>query len=286
MAVSSLFALLAVGMLHPSASFGQAPPAPLLLNYQGHLKNASGMPQNGTFSMTFRFFDAETGGNQLPATAPWQEVQSVAVVDGSFNVLLGSVTNLPDNLFDGGPTDLKGPLRFLEIAVADETLAPRMRIASAAYALGSRAGGGLGTVLTVVGGSTCPQGFQEGYTGTIVQWYSGATGYHSSDQTCWQSTPTSHGSLSPEVVGSCAVCIPSAINVRGKALFVSQGAGGCPSGFRSLFGGTLIHWFSGYYGSTSSDDRCWQSIPTGIPGPQDSAVTPLDVSACQVCIEE
>ena len=118
---------------------GMAAP-PQLLNYQGRLTDTGGTPQTGTFSMTFRFFDTEVAGNALPTALPWEETQSVEVVDGAFSVLLGSVIPMPVELFDGPPTDGVGPLRFLEVRVAGETLAPRRRITSAAYAL--RAGVG------------------------------------------------------------------------------------------------------------------------------------------------
>ncbi len=68
-----------------------------LLNYQGRLAHRppSGNPKNGTFTMQFAVYDAETGGNQLPSGTPWSETQSVTVTNGVFNVLLGSVTALP-----------------------------------------------------------------------------------------------------------------------------------------------------------------------------------------------
>jgi hypothetical protein len=109
--------------------------APMLLNFQGRLTDASGDPENGMFSMDFAVYDAVSGGNQLPTTTPWAETQNVTVTDGVFNVLLGSVTPLPSDLFQGGPSDSAGPLRFLQISVSGETLAPRRRIVSAAYAI-------------------------------------------------------------------------------------------------------------------------------------------------------
>jgi hypothetical protein len=38
---------------------------PMLLNYQGNLTAPDGTPKNGTFSMQFSVYDAESGGNQL-----------------------------------------------------------------------------------------------------------------------------------------------------------------------------------------------------------------------------
>jgi hypothetical protein len=111
--------------------------APMLLNYQGHLAAPDGTPKNGTFAMQFSVYDAASGGNQLPTGTPWSETQNVTVTAGVFNVLLGSVTALPTSLFEGGPTDAAGPLRFLNVVVDGETLDPRKRIGSAAYAIGS-----------------------------------------------------------------------------------------------------------------------------------------------------
>ncbi len=130
--------LTGVLLLQVTSVAAQNPPVPMLLNYQGQLKDAAGVPKNGTFSMTFRFFDAATGGRQLPAASPWTETQLVAVSEGVFNVLLGSVADLPDGLFEGGPADSKGPLLFLEVTVENETLAPRKRVGSAAYAIQPR----------------------------------------------------------------------------------------------------------------------------------------------------
>lgn len=112
---------------------------PQLLNYQGRLTAPDGTPKDGTFTMVFSVYDAETGGNQLPTATPWSETQSVTVTDGVFNVLLGSVTALPATLFQGGPTDAAGPLRFLNVVVDGETLSPRRRVGSAAYAIVTQA---------------------------------------------------------------------------------------------------------------------------------------------------
>ena len=112
--------------------------APMLLNYQGRLTDPSGSPKNGTFSVQFCVYDALSGGNQVPPGTPWCETQSVLVTNGVFNVLLGSVTALPVDLFTGGPSDASGPLRFLQVAVDGETLTPRQRIVSAAYAINAK----------------------------------------------------------------------------------------------------------------------------------------------------
>jgi len=95
---------------------------PHLINYQGRLTDSGGVPLNGTYSLTFRIYDAETAGSLL-----WEEIQSGAVIQkGIFNILLGSVTNL--NLaFD--------KQYYLEIKVGSEVMSPRQRITSAGYAI-------------------------------------------------------------------------------------------------------------------------------------------------------
>ena len=78
-------------------SFAQAVPPPVI-NYQGVLRDAADDPQNGTFEMRFRFFDAAAAGNEScidehcavggPAVCVG-ETAGVTVTGGLFNVELG-----------------------------------------------------------------------------------------------------------------------------------------------------------------------------------------------------
>jgi hypothetical protein len=99
---------------------------PKLVNFQGRLTNPStGDPvPDGTYSITFRIFNAASGGTQL-----WSETQSaVAVTNGQFNVLLGSVSPLTASVLDGDP-------RYLEVKVGeDPAMTPRLRFATVPYA--------------------------------------------------------------------------------------------------------------------------------------------------------
>ncbi len=98
---------------------------PPMINYQGKLMQPSGVPvPDGTFSMTFAIYSVPTGG-----TALWSETNpSVQVKGGLFSVLLGSVNNLPANIFDG-------PDRWFGVTVgADPEMTPRQKIASVAFA--------------------------------------------------------------------------------------------------------------------------------------------------------
>ncbi|GIV07483.1 MAG: hypothetical protein KatS3mg017_0685 [Fimbriimonadales bacterium] len=85
--------------------------------YQGMLKQ-NGQPVNATLSMTFKLYDALTGGNQVGSSI----TQNVAVQNGLFTVQLdfGSVWTGQD--------------RYLEIAVGSTVLSPRVRITPAPYA--------------------------------------------------------------------------------------------------------------------------------------------------------
>jgi hypothetical protein len=94
-----------------------------MLSYQGYLTNTVGDPITDTLPMTFAIFDAEEEGNVL-----WSESQDVGVEDGVFAALLGNSNHIPDSVFTQG-TD-----RWLEQVVSGETMSPRARIASVAYA--------------------------------------------------------------------------------------------------------------------------------------------------------
>jgi hypothetical protein len=94
------------------------------MNYQG-LLTSSGTPYTGTRSLVFRIYDQSSGGSML-----WTETQgSVAVSNGIFNVVLGSVNPI---------TITFRKEYWLEIQVETETLAPRHLLTNASYAMASR----------------------------------------------------------------------------------------------------------------------------------------------------
>jgi hypothetical protein len=95
---------------------------PRIISFQGVLKDSSGNPQNGEFEMTFKLYDAETGGNQI-----WTETKNVTVKDGLYNTLLGEVESLAGVVFDKS--------YWLEVEVGGSVLKPRYRLASSPYAL-------------------------------------------------------------------------------------------------------------------------------------------------------
>lgn len=110
------FAVMLGGVYAVSAQAG--------LVIQGSVQSVSGAPvDNGTYSMTFRLYETEIGGNPV-----WSETQdAVQVTGGIYSVSLGSVTPLtaPFNI-----------VYYLGVSVsgADE-LIPRARLTSSPYAM-------------------------------------------------------------------------------------------------------------------------------------------------------
>ncbi len=96
---------------------------PRLLSYQGQVTDTAGRPvPNGVYAITFRMFNQDTGGVEF-----WTELQNVQTSSGRFSCLLGSVTPIDYLPQDGNC--------WLEMQVhPDPAMAPRIRIASAAYA--------------------------------------------------------------------------------------------------------------------------------------------------------
>jgi len=113
---------------------------PDLIHYQGVLRDAAGAPSTGSFDMVFRFFDAPVGGNEILMDRHLLvDGTHVVVTTGQFSVEIGSGEIL-DGSGPGDYTTLRETFRdhgdlWLDIQVATETLAPRLRLASAGYAL-------------------------------------------------------------------------------------------------------------------------------------------------------
>lgn len=93
--------------------------APTDVHHQGRLLDVSGVPIDGSQSVTFTLFDAATGGANL-----WDQTLTVDVEYGYFSVELAL-----------DPTDFNGAARWLETSVGARVLAPRQAIASVPYAL-------------------------------------------------------------------------------------------------------------------------------------------------------
>ncbi len=119
--ILSVFCLLSAYCLLSTAYCFSAVPS--LINYQGVLKDSTGVPYNGTATMIFSIWDDSTNGNKL-----WEETQAiVSVSHGLFNVLLGSDVPIPDSVF-------AQPNSWLEVIANGSLLSPRRRIASVGYA--------------------------------------------------------------------------------------------------------------------------------------------------------
>ena len=140
MRVSRLFlCVLVVAVISTASAIAVVPP---MISYQGKLMQPSGAPvPDGTKSMQFAIYDVPTGG-----TALWSETNdSVQVKGGLFSVLLGSVVNLPANIFDASS-------RFFGVKVgSDPEMAPRQQIASSAFAFRAEVAGTVddGAITTV-----------------------------------------------------------------------------------------------------------------------------------------
>ena len=119
-------AVVQAGVLERLPANTPAAPTPAhLLNYQGRLVDpATGAPKaDGSYSMTFRIYDAATDSNVL-----WTEIKDVTVAKGLFSTLLGDTTALDPTIFNGSD-------RWLGVKVgSDAETAPRMAMAFAPYA--------------------------------------------------------------------------------------------------------------------------------------------------------
>jgi len=92
------------------------------VSYQGLLTNEAGIALGGDIEITFRLYDALSGGSEV-----WNETQTVTVTQGHYQVLLGSATPLTPALFDADV--------WLQLEIGGEVLTPRQPFASAPTAV-------------------------------------------------------------------------------------------------------------------------------------------------------
>lgn len=145
-----LLAILGAALLAvlPPAARGQANNnPPTQLTYQGFLTDLNGVPLGNTSptnkSVTFKIYDAETGGNVV-----WSSIQVVTVDKGHFSVLLGQGSAGPEGaskfssdltgIFTGSPTSTGVSDRYMELTVDSTPLLPRLRFMAAPYAMLAR----------------------------------------------------------------------------------------------------------------------------------------------------
>ena len=97
--------------------------------YQGRLADASGNPVTATVPMIFRLYSAASGGTGL-WEEQWTGPNSVRVSDGLFNVMLGSLTAIPQNVVTGNAN------LWLGITVnTDNEMQPRVQLGSVPFAV-------------------------------------------------------------------------------------------------------------------------------------------------------
>jgi len=100
---------------------------PQLINYQGKILDDNGLPINGVLNISFKIYDTEVNGTVL-----WNETQNVTVIEGVFNVLLGSVETFSNTLFNDAE-------RYLAIQIEGEIeIADRSRLVSTPYTINAQ----------------------------------------------------------------------------------------------------------------------------------------------------
>ncbi|MGB4978070.1 MAG: hypothetical protein WBR35_15170, partial [Anaerolineae bacterium] len=132
-----LFTLLMIGLLLWASSAGALPlrllgpnvPSTTTIAYQGRLADAGGSPLTGAYSIIFRLYNAASGGVPL-WEEQWTGQNGVQVSDGLFNVMLGSLTPIPQTVVTGNNT------LWLGITVGtDDEMAPRVQLGSVPFAV-------------------------------------------------------------------------------------------------------------------------------------------------------
>jgi len=144
----------------PGALLAVSPPTQV--NYQGVLRGAADDPLTGAYDMTFRFFDAQNGGNEILVDQHLAaNAQAVTVDGGLFSVGLGGGV-VTDGSGPGAYTSLAGVFHdqsgvWLEVQVGAETLAPRTRVLATGYALNATSAETAGNSLTATTAATADQ---------------------------------------------------------------------------------------------------------------------------------
>ncbi|MFZ2419929.1 MAG: hypothetical protein WA029_02190, partial [Anaerolineae bacterium] len=132
-----LFTLLMIGLLLWASSAGALPlrllgpnvPSTTTIAYQGRLADAGGSPLTGAYSIIFRLYNAASGGAPL-WEEQWTGTNGVQVSDGLFNVMLGSLTPIPQAVVTGNNT------LWLGITIGtDDEMAPRVQLGSVPFAV-------------------------------------------------------------------------------------------------------------------------------------------------------
>jgi hypothetical protein len=123
--VATVIIFIGISVAGPFSSWA----VPRMINFQGTLAAGDGEHLDGTFSINFLFYDVKADSDPI-----WKETQDIYVSDGLYSVQLGSIDPFPAGLFDND--DLFLEIRIYNDGINDwETLAPRMRVTSTAFAM-------------------------------------------------------------------------------------------------------------------------------------------------------
>lgn len=97
--------------------------------YQGRLADTGGAPLTGTYNMIFRLYAVASGSTPL-WEEQWTGANSVQVSDGLFNVMLGSLAAVPQNIAAANSN------LFLGVTVGtDSEMTPRVQLGSVPFAV-------------------------------------------------------------------------------------------------------------------------------------------------------
>ena len=131
MAVAVLVLAQTTGILSLAAQDDSPADSPAgLVAYQGRLADSDGNPLTGTYNMIFRLYES-SGAGALPLwEEQWTGPNSVGVSDGLFNVMLGSLNPIPQEVVTGNAT------LWLGITVdTDDEMSPRVQLGSVPFAV-------------------------------------------------------------------------------------------------------------------------------------------------------
>lgn len=96
------------------------------IGFQGQLTDPAGNPvPDGTYEITVRFYDSETGGTSI-----FTQTDTVQVENGLVNM---DIEDFPPHIFSGEVSATEDTL-FMEISIEGETLSPRRKVSGAAFA--------------------------------------------------------------------------------------------------------------------------------------------------------
>jgi hypothetical protein len=134
---SVVFTLLMIGLLVWAQSAGalgalvpnQQTTSTSTIPYQGRLGDIGGNPLTGSYPMVFRLYDVASGGTPIWEES-WAGSNSVAVNDGLFNVMLGSISPISQNVF------ISEDSLWLGISVgSDDEMNPRVQLGTVPFAI-------------------------------------------------------------------------------------------------------------------------------------------------------